>query len=72
MFFLIVWYSTPRKIELLHDCPRDGHPPNDSRILTPKITFRPSIMNQSPYHNTSCKRPRSTKCDTIHKTQQST
>ena len=35
------------------------------------IPLRPSIMNQSPYHNGNRKRPRNTKCD-MHKTRQST
>ena len=37
-----------------------------------KVPLRPSTMNQTPYHNRSCKRPRNIKCETIHKTQQST
>ena len=37
-----------------------------------QVPLLPSTMNQSPYHNGSCKRPQNTKCETIHKTQEST
>ena len=36
-----------------------------------QVPLQPSTMNQSPYNNGSCKRPRNTKCETIHKTRQS-
>ena len=31
------------------------------------VSLRPSTMNQGKYHNGSRKRPRNTKCETIHK-----
>ena len=31
-----------------------------------QVPLRPSTMNQSQYHNGSCKRPRNTKCETTH------
>ena len=38
-----------------------------------QVPLWPSTMNQNPYHNRSYKRPHAkTKCETIHKTQQST
>ena len=37
-----------------------------------QVPFRPSTMNQSPYHMEAVKRPRNTKCETIHKTGQPT
>ena len=37
-----------------------------------QVTLWPLTMNQSPYHNGSCKRPGNTNCETIHKTGQST
>ena len=37
-----------------------------------QIPLWPSTMNQSPYHNVSCKMPRNKNCETIHKTRQST
>ena len=36
------------------------------------VPLRPSIMNRNQYHNGRCKRPQNTKCETIHKTRQST
>ena len=36
------------------------------------VPLRPSTMNQIPHHNGSCKRPRNTKCETIHIIRQST
>ena len=35
------------------------------------VPVRPSTMKQSPKHNGSCKRPRNTKCQSIHGTRQS-
>ena len=37
-----------------------------------QVQLRPSIMNQSQYHNGNFKMARNTKCKTIHKTRQST
>ena len=37
-----------------------------------QVPLEHSIINQSPYHKEKCKRPRDTKCETIHKTRQST
>ena len=32
-----------------------------------QVPLRPTTMNQSPYNNGGCKRPRNTKRETIHK-----
>ena len=32
-------------------------------FLLLQVTLRLSTMNQGPYHNGSCKRPRNTKCE---------
>ena len=37
-----------------------------------QVPLWPSTMIQSPHPNRSCKRPRNTNCETIHKTRQST
>ena len=34
-----------------------------------QVPLRPSIINQRPYHNGSCKRPRDIKCETIYETE---
>ena len=31
-----------------------------------QVSLWPSTMNQSPYHNGSCKRPKNTQCETIY------
>ena len=37
-----------------------------------QVPLWPSIMNQNPYHNVSCKRPRNTKSETIQNGEQIT
>ena len=40
-------------------------------LLFTQVPLRPSTMNQSLYHNGSCKRSQNTKHETIYKTRQS-
>ena len=40
-----------------------------SNLNVYRIHYVLQIMNLSPYHNGSCKRPKNTKCETIHNTK---
>ena len=40
----------------------------ESKLI--QVPLPPSTMNQSPHRNSSCKRLRNTKCETIHKKRQ--